>query len=100
MVGGAILGGLFGNAISHDVPCEDHRYAVRVYAQGLDGPIGQRYEWRNRDNDDYGYFVPDREFTRDGYVCRSFSTTTYRGGRSFTRPGSACRMRDGNWRFD
>ena len=100
VVGGAILGGLFGNAISRDMPCEDHRYAVRVYAQGLDGPIGQRYEWRNRDNDDYGYFIPDREFRRDGYVCRSFSTTTYRGGHPFTRSGTACRMRDGNWRFD
>ena len=100
VVGGAILGGLFGNAISHDIPCEDHRYAVRVYAQGLDGPLGQRSEWRNSDNDDYGYFTPQREFTRDGYVCRSFSTTTYRDGQPNTRSGTACRMRDGNWRFD
>jgi surface antigen len=100
IVGGAILGGLLGNVLTRDMPCEDHSPAFSVYAQGLEGPIGQRYEWRNRDNDDYGYFIPDREFRRDGYVCRSFSTTTYRGGHSFTRSGSACRMRDGNWRFD
>ena len=100
IVGGAILGGLFGNALTRDMPCEDHSRAFSVYAQGLDGPIGQRYEWRNRDNDDYGYFIPEREFRRDGNVCRSFTTTTYRGGRPFTRSGSACRMRDGNWRFD
>ena len=95
-----ILGGLLGNVLTRDMPCEDHSQAFSVYAQGLDGPIGQRYEWRNRDNDDYGYFIPQREFTRDGYVCRSFSTTTYRGGQPYTRSGTACRMRDGNWRFD
>ena len=100
IVGGAILGGLLGNVLTRDMPCEDHSPAFSVYAQGLEGPIGQRYEWRNRDNDDYGYFIPEREFRRDGNVCRSFTTTTYRGGRPFTRSGSACRMRDGNWRFD
>jgi len=57
---------LFGNGNLARCPCEDHRYAVQVYAQGLDGPIGQRYEWHNRDNDDYGYFIPEREFQRDG----------------------------------
>ena len=100
IVGGAILGGLLGNALTRDMPCEDHSPAFSVYAQGLDGPIGGRYEWRNRDNGDYGYFIPQREYQRDGYVCRSFTTTTYRGGRTFSRSGSACRMRDGNWRFD
>jgi surface antigen len=100
IVGGAILGGLLGNALTRDMPCEDHSRAFTVYAQGLDGPIGQRSEWRNRDNGDYGYFIPQREFTRDGYVCRSFSTTTYRGGQPYSRSGTACRMRDGNWRFD
>ena len=98
VVGGAILGGIFGNAITRDVPCEDHPYAMRVYAEGLDGNLGQRYEWRN--GQDYGYFTPEREFRRDGYVCRSFSETSYRGDHAYTRTGSACRMHDGNWRFD
>ncbi len=98
VVGGAILGGLFGNAVTRDMPCQDHPYAMRVYAQGLDGDIGQRYQWRH--DNDYGYFVPERQFDRDGYVCRSFSTTTYARGRSYTRSGTACRHRDGNWHFD
>jgi surface antigen len=100
IVGGAILGGLLGNALTRDMPCEDHSPAFSVYAEGLDGPIGERHEWRNRDNGDYGYFIPQREFTRDGYVCRSFSATTYRRGTPYSRSGTACRMRDGNWRFD
>ncbi len=98
VVGGAILGGLLGNAVSRDMPCEDHQYAFRVYSQGLDGDIGRRYEWRH--GDDYGYFVPEREFRREGYVCRSFNETTYARGRSFTRSGTACRQRDGYWHFD
>lgn len=98
VVGGAILGGMLGNTITHDMPCEDHPYAFRVYAEGLDGDLGRRYEWHH--GDDYGYFIPEREFQRDGYLCRSFSETTYRGGRSFNRSGTACRMRDGHWHFD
>ena len=98
VVGGAILGGLLGNAVSRDIPCEDHPYAFRAYATGLNGDIGHRYEWRHGDN--WGYFVPDREFYRGRQVCRSWTETTYARGRSFTRSGTACRMTDGNWRFD
>lgn len=98
VVGGAILGGLLGNSVSRDMPCEDHPYAFRVYSDGLNGDLGRRYSWRR--GPDYGYFVPVREFRRDGYVCRSWTETTYARGRSFTRSGTACRERDGHWRFD
>ncbi len=98
VVGGVILGGMLGNAVTRDMPCEDHPYAMRVYAEGLDGDMGRRYQWRH--GDDYGYFVPEREFRREGYMCRSFSETTYAHGRSYTRSGTACRQRDGNWHFD
>lgn len=98
VVGGAILGGLLGNTVSRDIPCEDHPTAFRVYASGLNGEIGHRYEWRH--GDDWGYFVPEREFYRGRQVCRSWTETTYAGGRTFTRAGTACRHGDGNWRFD
>jgi surface antigen len=98
VVGGAILGGLLGNTVSRDIPCEDHPYAFRTYATGLNGDLGRRYEWRHGYN--YGYFTPVREYRRDGYVCRSWSETTYVRGRTYTRTGTACRQRDGNWRFD
>lgn len=98
VVGGAILGGLLGNAVTHDMPCEDHPYAFHAYSDGLNGDLGRRYRWRN--GDDYGYFIPQREFDRDGYVCRTWTETTYARGREYTRTGTACRQRDGNWRFD
>ncbi len=98
VVGGAILGGLLGNAISRDIDCEDQGVAFRVYADGLNGDVGRRYEWRNRSN--YGYFTPTREYRRNGVTCRDFTETTYRGGQAFTRTGTACRETGGNWRFD
>ena len=98
VVGGAVLGGLLGNTVSREIDCEDQPYAFRVYADGLNGEIGRRYEWRHADA--YGYFTPVREFRRGGLVCRAFTETSYRGRRSFTHEGTACRARDGHWRFD
>ena len=98
VVGGAILGGLLGNSVTHDMPCEDHQAAFGVYSDGLNGDLGRRYAWRH--GRDYGYFTPEREFQRDGTVCRSWTETTYARGRNYSRSGTACRERDGNWRFD
>lgn len=98
VVGGVILGGLVGNALTRDMPCEDHPHAMKVYAEGLNGPIGRPYRWSNQD--DYGDFVPREEFMRRGYSCRSFTETSYIHGRRYTRSGTACRMDDGNWHFD
>jgi surface antigen len=99
VVGGAILGGLLGNAVSRDIECDDQPYAFRVYADGLNGDLGRRYEWHHGPS--YGYFTPVREFHRGGVVCRDFTETSYRqDGHTFTRSGSACRRADGNWTFD
>jgi surface antigen len=99
VVGGAILGGLLGNTVARDIDCDAQPVAFRVYADGLNGNLGQRYEWRH--DRSYGYFTPVREFRRGGVVCREFTETSYRpDGRSFTRSGSACRETGGHWRFD
>lgn len=98
VVGGVVLGGLLGNVIGRDIDCDDQPVAFQVYATGLNGDIGRRYDWRGRGG--YGYFTPTREFRRGGVVCRDFTETTYRGGREFTRTGTACRETSGHWRFD
>lgn len=99
VVGGAILGGLLGNAVSRDIDCNAQPYAFRVYAEGLNGRLGRRYEWHH--DRSYGYFRPIRQFRRRGMVCRTFTETSYRpDGQSFTRSGTACRHTDGNWHFD
>lgn len=98
-VGGVVVGGLLGNVIGRDVDCDDQPVAYRVYAQSLNGDIGRPYEWHNRGN--RGTFTSVREFRRGDQVCRDFTETTWRGGQSFTRSGTACReIGTGNWRFD
>jgi surface antigen len=99
-VGGVILGGLAGNAIARDVSCDDRPYAFRTYSQGFDGQIGNRYDWRNDQDQDHGYFTPTREYNRDRFVCRDFTEVTYRNGQEFSRNGTACRQEDGNWHFE
>jgi surface antigen len=98
VVGGAVLGGLLGNTVSKDIDCDDQPYAFRVYSDGLNGDIGRRYEWSH--GQARGYFIPTREYRRDGRLCRDFTETTYRGDRELTHAGTACRAQDGNWRFD
>lgn len=98
VVGGAVLGGLLGNTISREIDCEDQPVAFNVYATGLNGEIGHRYEWRH--DNDRGDFTPIREFRRRGEVCREFRETSYRGRDAHSHNGVACRREDGHWRFD
>jgi len=98
VVGGAVLGGLIGNTVSKDIDCDDQPYAFRTYSDGLNGDVGQRYDWNHGQS--RGYFQPVREYRRSGTQCRDFTLTTYRGGRELTHDGTACRASDGRWRFD
>ena len=98
-VGGVFLGGVAGNAIAGDMDCADRRYAFKVYQQGFYGPIGQRYEWRNEAEGDYGYFTPTKEYYDGPYQCRDFTIQTWRRGARHDHNGAACREDDGNWHF-
>ena len=97
IVGGALLGGLAGNAISRDMDCEDRPYAARSYDESFHGPVGRRYEWSRGPN--HGYIVTNREYWRGRRLCRDFTQVVYRRGREYDREGTACRRRDGQWEF-
>ena len=98
-IAGVLLGAVAGYALTNDVDCNDRNYAEPTYSRGLEGPVGQRYDWRNDQDRDYGHFTPTREYNRDNYTCRDWTSTTYRDGRPIRRSGSACRYEDGNWYF-
>ena len=98
-VAGVLLGAIAGYALTKDVDCNDRSYAEPVYRTGLDGPVGRRHRWQNRDDNDYGYFTPTREYRRDHYPCRDYNTATFRNGQRLHQTGSACRYEDGNWYF-
>jgi surface antigen len=98
-VAGVLLGAVAGYALTSDVDCNDRNYAEPTYYRGLEGPVGQRQEWRNDQDRDRGTFTPTREYSRDNYTCRDYNATTYRDGRRMRRNGSACRYEDGSWYF-
>ncbi len=94
-VAGVILGGIAGNSISRDMDCSDRHYALTSYSAGFEGRIGERQDWSNGRN--RGTFVPVREYSRNGNVCRDFREASYRDGAHYKRTGTACRRVDGNW---
>lgn len=96
-VGGVILGGVIGNKIAGDMDCQDRQYAFHTYNRGLDGRIGQRYDWRDP-RGHYGYFTPTREYRRHHRWCRDFEEGVWRHGRWNINTGTACRFDDG-WHF-
>jgi len=97
VVGGVVLGGRAGNALSRDIDCDDHRYAYARYNDGFNGPVGQEYRWEHGDR--YGTFTPTREYRDGNYVCRDFQTVNYRDGQQHRESGTACREDDGYWHF-
>lgn len=98
VVGGALLGGLAGNAIARDMDCADRPYAARTYQNSFQGPVGRRYSWNHGRN--RGYVVNNREYRVRGEICRDFTQVTYRRGQEFTQQGTACRpMRGRDWAF-
>ena len=97
IIGGAILGGFAGNAISRDMDCEDRPYAARSYQDSFSGPVGRRYDWNRGRN--HGYVVTNREYRRGPRLCRDFTQVVYRHGRQFSRNGTACLRRNGEWEF-
>jgi len=79
-IAGVLLGAVAGYALTHDVDCNDRNYAEPTYSRGLEGPVGQRYGWRNDNDRDYGNFTPTREYQRDNYTCRDYNASTWRHG--------------------
>ena len=88
-----------GNTITGGMDCSDRHSAFAVYQRGFVGPIGQRYEWRNDTEGDYGYFTPQKEYYDGPYLCRDVFLETRRHGAWHNRNATACREDDGNWHF-
>jgi surface antigen len=98
IAGGAIFGGLAGNAIARDnIDCEDRDYAGRAYEEAFDGDVGQRYEWTGR-HGGHGYIVVNDVYRRDGHRCVDFTQVVWHHDDRFERNGTACHY-DGDWHF-
>jgi len=97
IAGGAIFGGLAGNALSRDIDCDDRDYAGRAYEDAFDGDIGRRYEWTGR-HGGHGYIVVNSEYRRDGHRCRDFTQVVWHHGDRVEHNGTVCR-RHHEWEY-
>ena len=97
---GALAGGLIGGAIGNDLDARDREQAeARAQYAITRGDPGERYEWRNTRNDNYGYTEPGPVYqSRSGEYCREYQTVVVVGGRQENAHGTACRQPDGSWR--
>ncbi len=99
IAGGAIFGGLAGNALSRDIDCDDRDYAGRAYETAFDdGTVGRHYEWEGR-HGGHGYIVINDRYRRRGHECVDFTQVVWRHDERFDRNGTACRYR-GDWRVE
>ncbi len=95
-LGGALIGGFIGNRIGKSMDDEDRRRAYEAQYAAFEN--GDRREWRNPNNGNYGYIVPRPYYSYNDMRCREFEQTIYVHGRPETMVGRACRQPDGTWR--
>jgi surface antigen len=101
ILGGALLGGVVGNAIGQNMDANDR---ARMRHAVIDGPVdGGRWEgsdvrWQNERTGARYRFHPVRQTHHNGRYCREYETTIHVGGKTQKAFGKACRMPDGQWR--
>lgn len=96
---GAIMGGTLGLALASNLDCEDRYYAQTAYYDGFEAGYPNRtYRWRNPRSGNYGAMRVG-EYYRDPYGrrCTTYSQTIWVRGRPEEATGFACRRFDGTW---
>lgn len=98
---GALAGGLLGREIGTRLDRRDQIEMERAAQYSLENTrIDDRYEWRNPDTGNYGYFTPKKTFqTAEGHYCREYQQTVFIGGEPNEAYGTACRQPDGSWKI-
>ena len=98
-VAGVVLGGLAGAALTSRMNCGDRSYAYRTYHRGLNAGPG-RYGWQNPQTRHRGeFYVQDYYRDRYGNRCANYSQTVWIDGRPQEATGYACQQPDGTWTF-
>jgi surface antigen len=99
IVGSALMGGLLGGYIGHQLDEKDKRMAARAAAQAFENNrAGQKSVWNNPDSGNRGEIVPVKTYQiSNGQYCRRYEQTIYVGGERRQSTGTACRQPDGSW---
>lgn len=94
ILAGATIGAIIGREIGRDI--DDADRACMGHALEI-GRMGQPVYW-DGGQPGLGYAMSVHDgFKYDGYDCRNFTFEREYRGQKTTRPGTACRVADGEW---
>ncbi len=94
ILGGALVGGVIGNAVGQHMDARDRANMAQAVTTT---PVGEETTWSNNDAT---YTVrPTRQYHRNDEYCREFQTTIVIGGKIHKAYGTACRQPDGQWKI-
>lgn len=97
IIGGTLIGAMFGGNIGRSMTPYDYSYAANVLEAA---PTRQVATWRNPDYGTSYQLTPMRTYqASDGLYCREYQAVAVIGGRQERSYGTACRMPDGDWRI-
>ncbi len=97
IIGGTLIGALFGSNIGRGMTPYDHGYAANVFEVT---PSQQTIAWQNPDYGTAYQVTPVRTFqANDGRYCREYQALATVGGRREQTYGTACRTPDGDWQI-
>jgi surface antigen len=94
---GALLGGVIGNVLDQ----RDRKIAAETAQRSLEtSPTGYTSSWDNPDSGHAGSFTPTNTYQRpDGSYCREYTQEVIVGGEKHQAYGTACRQPDGTWQI-
>lgn len=97
IIGGTLIGAMFGGNIGRGMTPYDYSYAANVLEAT---PTRQVAAWQNPDYGTSYQLTPMRTYqANDGLYCREYQAIAMIGGRQERSYGTACRMPDGDWRI-
>jgi surface antigen len=101
IVASALMGGLLGGYIGHQLDERDRRMASAAAEQAFEkNRAGQASTWNNPDSGHRGEIRPTKTFQRaDGRYCRRYEQHIWIDGEKKTSTGTACRQADGSWQI-
>ncbi len=97
---GVLLGALIGSEVGKSLDRADRQYMAQSTQNALEsGQSGQPVQWQNPDSGHSGTIVPQKAYQDNDTYCREYTQTVNIGGKTEHAYGTACRQPDGSWQI-
>lgn len=96
IVGGALLGGIVGDAIGNQMDARDHAMMGNAI---VSAPIRKTTQWTNDRTGTTYRVTPTRDYYSNDCYCREYTSKINVNGQWQTAYGRACKMPDGSWKI-